>query len=215
MIEPEKPLKKKNQIKFDEEMANRHAEELQAELEEEERVARQREEETNLISWDNTQAMMEAEYELAQRLQAEEQREFICSYGFSVKGSKSQEEGSKKRTRKELDDESVKRQKLEDDAKKAELKACLKIVLDDDSVVNVKSLATKYPIVDWKTHILAEYKMYYQIIKADGSAKFYKIFNAMLDDFDRQDVLDLYRLVKERLRQQAQKDMTDCFWEIS
>ncbi|GKD09726.1 hypothetical protein Tco_1189411 [Tanacetum coccineum] len=41
------------------------------ELEEEERLKRQKEEEDNLISWDNTQAMMEADYELAQRLQAE------------------------------------------------------------------------------------------------------------------------------------------------
>ncbi|GKB20089.1 hypothetical protein Tco_0854012 [Tanacetum coccineum] len=40
--------------------------------------------------------------------------------------------------------------------------------------------------------------MYYQIIRADESTKFYKIFSAMLDDFDRQDMLDLYRLVKER-----------------
>ncbi|GKE09507.1 hypothetical protein Tco_1413058, partial [Tanacetum coccineum] len=48
MIEPEKPLKKKDQIKFDEKVAKRLAKELQAELEEEERVARQREEEANL-----------------------------------------------------------------------------------------------------------------------------------------------------------------------
>ncbi|GKG26022.1 hypothetical protein Tco_0399168, partial [Tanacetum coccineum] len=45
---------------------------MQAKLEEEERVARQREEEANLISWDNTQATMEVDFELAQRLQAEE-----------------------------------------------------------------------------------------------------------------------------------------------
>ncbi|GKB90427.1 hypothetical protein Tco_0962699 [Tanacetum coccineum] len=57
------------------EIAQRLQEELQAELEEEERLARQKEEEDNLISWDNTQAMMEADYELAQRLQAEEQGE--------------------------------------------------------------------------------------------------------------------------------------------
>ncbi|GKE93529.1 hypothetical protein Tco_1574624 [Tanacetum coccineum] len=68
MIEPEKPLKKKDQILVDEEIAQRLQEELQAELEEEERLARQKEEEDNLISWDNTQAMMEADYELAQRL---------------------------------------------------------------------------------------------------------------------------------------------------
>ncbi|GJW30448.1 putative reverse transcriptase, RNA-dependent DNA polymerase [Tanacetum coccineum] len=65
MIEPEKPLKKKDQIKFDEEMAKRLAEELQAELEEEERVARQRKEDANLISWDNTQAIKEEDYEFA------------------------------------------------------------------------------------------------------------------------------------------------------
>ncbi|GJX22463.1 hypothetical protein Tco_0226908 [Tanacetum coccineum] len=75
MIKPEKPLKKKDQIKFDEEVAKRLEEELEAELKEEERVARQREYEANLISWDNTQAMMEADYDLAQRLQVEEQGE--------------------------------------------------------------------------------------------------------------------------------------------
>ncbi|GJX16456.1 hypothetical protein Tco_0217288, partial [Tanacetum coccineum] len=75
MIKPEKPLKKKDQILVDEEIAQRLKEELQAELEEQERLARQKEEEDNLISWDNTQAMMEADYELAQRLQVEEQGE--------------------------------------------------------------------------------------------------------------------------------------------
>nr|GEW41682.1 hypothetical protein [Tanacetum cinerariifolium] len=79
-----------------------------------------------------------------------------------VEGS-SQVERSKKRTRKELDEASVKRQKLEDDAEKAELKLYLEI-----------------------------------IIRANGRTKYYNIFCAMLDDFDRQDVLDLYRLVKER-----------------
>ncbi|GKC49429.1 hypothetical protein Tco_1072174 [Tanacetum coccineum] len=253
MIEPEKPLKKKDQIKLDEEMAKRLAKELEAELEEEEKLAKQREKEANLISCDNTQAMMEADYELAQRLQAEEQGELtikersrlfvelmdkrkkhfaklraeeirrkpptkaqnrnqMCTYmknmdnskhsqlknkSFEeiqmlfdnamkwidsfvpmdsevVERSKSQAEGSKKRTRKVLDDESVKRQKVEDDAEKAELKVCLEIVPRDDEAIN--------------------------IIRADGSNKFYKIFTAMLDDFDRQDVLDLYMLVKERFK---------------
>ncbi|GKC11858.1 hypothetical protein Tco_1008640, partial [Tanacetum coccineum] len=58
IIEPEKPLKKKDQILVDEEIAQRLQEELQAKLEEEERLERQKEED-----------------ELAQRLQAEEQAE--------------------------------------------------------------------------------------------------------------------------------------------
>ncbi|GJY06046.1 hypothetical protein Tco_0373100 [Tanacetum coccineum] len=64
--------------------------------------------------------------------------------------------------------------------------------------MDIESLATKYPIVDWKTHVLTENFMYYQIFRADGSFKNYKIFSEMLDDFDRQDVLDLHRLVKAR-----------------
>ncbi|GKA02378.1 hypothetical protein Tco_0675043 [Tanacetum coccineum] len=48
MVEPEKPLKKKDQILIDEEIAQRLQEELQAELEEEERLARQKEEDANI-----------------------------------------------------------------------------------------------------------------------------------------------------------------------
>ncbi|GJW65812.1 hypothetical protein Tco_0117696 [Tanacetum coccineum] len=64
--------------------------------------------------------------------------------------------------------------------------------------MDVESLSTKYLIVDWKIHILTENFMYYQIIMADGSSKNYKIFSEMIDDFDRQDVMDLHILVKER-----------------
>ncbi|GJS63023.1 hypothetical protein Tco_0677587 [Tanacetum coccineum] len=60
MDELEVPLKKKDQIALDEEMAQ-----IQAELIEEERLARKKEEEANIAlikSWDNTQAMMEADF---------------------------------------------------------------------------------------------------------------------------------------------------------
>ncbi|GJT79473.1 hypothetical protein Tco_1053815 [Tanacetum coccineum] len=66
------------------------------------------------------------------------------------------------------DDESVKRQKIEDDAEKEALKAYLDIILGDDEAVNVESLATKYLIVYWKTHALSEDKMYSEIIRGDG-----------------------------------------------
>ncbi|GJY44778.1 hypothetical protein Tco_0432991 [Tanacetum coccineum] len=72
------------------------------------------------------------------------------------------------------------------------------VVLRDDIAIDVESIATKYPIVDWKTHVLTENMMYYQIIRAYRSSKNYKIFSEMLNDFDRQDVLDLHRLVQER-----------------
>ncbi|GJV77557.1 hypothetical protein Tco_1509141 [Tanacetum coccineum] len=71
MVEPEKPLKKKDQIMFDKEVAQKLQAQLDAELEEEEKLARQREEDANIAEWDNVQAMMDADYELAARLQAD------------------------------------------------------------------------------------------------------------------------------------------------
>ncbi|GJS63856.1 hypothetical protein Tco_0678420 [Tanacetum coccineum] len=95
--------------------------------------------------------------------------------------------------------EGAKRQKMEDDTEKEELKAYLDIVPGEEFAMDVESLSTKYPIVDWKTHIVTENFMYYQIIRADGSSKNYKIFSEIIYDFDRQDVMDLHRLVKERI----------------
>ncbi|GJT91701.1 hypothetical protein Tco_1080546 [Tanacetum coccineum] len=75
MVEPKKPLKKKDYIMFDKEVAQKLQAQLDAELEEKEKLARQREEDANIFEWDNVQAMMDADYELAARLQAEEQGE--------------------------------------------------------------------------------------------------------------------------------------------
>ncbi|GKB62763.1 hypothetical protein Tco_0918949 [Tanacetum coccineum] len=93
---------------------------------------------------------------------------------------------------------TVKRQKLEEDAEKEELKGFLDIILREEFAEDVESLSTKYPIVDWKTYTLTENFMYYQIFRGDGSSKNYKVLSEMLEDFDRQDVEELYRLVKER-----------------
>ncbi|GKA38582.1 putative ribonuclease H-like domain-containing protein [Tanacetum coccineum] len=109
-----------------------------------------------------------------------------------VKGSGKKTESSrketvsKKRAGEELDEESVKRQKLEDDAEKAELQLCLEIVPIDDEAIN--------------------------IIRADGSEKYYKIFSAMLDNFDRQDVLDPYRLVKKRFETASPEGYDRLLW---
>ncbi|GJZ88387.1 hypothetical protein Tco_0660169, partial [Tanacetum coccineum] len=104
-----------------------------------------------------------------------------------------------KREKKWIDDfKPIDDDKEDNDAEKEELRDSTDVVPRDDVAIDVKSQATKYPIVDWKTHILNENMMYYQIIRADGSSKNYKIFSEILDDFDRQDVMDLHRLVQER-----------------
>ncbi|GJU61247.1 hypothetical protein Tco_1243082 [Tanacetum coccineum] len=48
---------------------------MQAKLEEEERLAREREEDANITEWDNAQAMKDADYELAARIHAQDQEE--------------------------------------------------------------------------------------------------------------------------------------------
>ncbi|GJU03703.1 hypothetical protein Tco_1114041 [Tanacetum coccineum] len=73
--EPVKPMKKKDQISFDEETTLK----LQAKFDEEERLAREKaekEEEANsalIEEWDDIQAKINADHQLVERLQAQEQ----------------------------------------------------------------------------------------------------------------------------------------------
>ncbi|GJY62189.1 hypothetical protein Tco_0462846 [Tanacetum coccineum] len=71
------------------------------ELKEEEKLARQREEDANIAEWDDVQAMMDADYELAARLQAEEQRELTIKEKSRLVGE-------------ELKSENLKKQKLDE-----------------------------------------------------------------------------------------------------
>ncbi|GJU90158.1 hypothetical protein Tco_1302581 [Tanacetum coccineum] len=97
MIESEKPLKKKDQISFDEQEAIR----LQAEFDEEERISREKDEANVSLTkeWDDIHAMVDANYQLAQRLQAKEQETDLV-------------EGSSKRAGDELEQEVTKKQKI-------------------------------------------------------------------------------------------------------
>ncbi|GJX39188.1 hypothetical protein Tco_0252491 [Tanacetum coccineum] len=131
--------------------------------------------------WDQNNAFVPKDSEI--------EKEVMKRPGFNF-----QQKSSKKRSREDSDEDNAKKQKLEDDAEKKELRDSMDVVPRDDIAIDVESLATKYPIVDWKTHVLTENMMYYQIIRVDGSSKNYKIFSEMLDGFDRQDVLDLHRL---------------------
>ncbi|GJS86094.1 putative ribonuclease H-like domain-containing protein [Tanacetum coccineum] len=143
MIKPEKPLKMKEQIRLDKELAFK----LQAEEEEQERLAREKAEKVEKanISWDNVQAMIEAD-------------------------------------RKEKED----------------LKQCFEIVQDDEVEINAIPLATKpTPIVNLQIHRKGR-NGYYEIMRADGSAKTYLLFSQLLKEFDKEDLENLWKLVKAK-----------------
>ncbi|GJU92509.1 hypothetical protein Tco_1304932 [Tanacetum coccineum] len=143
--------------------------------------------------WDQNQAFIPMGFEI--------EKEVMKRSRFNL-----QQESSKP-----IEEEIVQQDDLDDDTEKEELQVFLNIVLEEESL-DVESLATKYPIVVWETQILANGKYYYQIKRADGSVKHYKIFSAMLYDFNRQDVLELYRLVKERFQTTSPEGYDLLLW---
>ncbi|GJS69207.1 hypothetical protein Tco_0702048 [Tanacetum coccineum] len=219
MMDHEVPLKKKDQVALDEEMARNLEAQLQAELIEEERLRRQKEEEANIAlikSWDNTQAMIEADFELAQKLQTEEQGEitikersrlfklfdkemkrvntFVDMNSEVVKGSETRTKESSKRAGDELESDMSKKQKIDeqvedkkDDQEEAEMKRHIEIVKDDEVAIDVIPLTTKPPVI-------VEYQIdkdgrmeYFKLIRADGSSKRYSSMIRILQGIDRDD----------------------------
>ncbi|GKE52783.1 hypothetical protein Tco_1487939, partial [Tanacetum coccineum] len=144
---------------------------LERQIDEEEIIARAKEEkidEVN-ITWDDIQAKVDVDYQLAQRLVS-----MFVDYRTDLV------EGSSKRARDELEQEVIKKQKVDDvqetakvddDQEAAKIKELMEIVPDEEEVaINAIPLTTKPPtIVDWKIHKEGK-KKYYQIIRADGSS---------------------------------------------
>ncbi|GKD48260.1 hypothetical protein Tco_1277236 [Tanacetum coccineum] len=208
------------------------------------RLAREKakkEQEANVAlteEWDDIQAKIEADHELAQRLQAQEQEELsnvekatlfvqllekrrkhfaekraeekrnkpltqkIFDRAFKrvntfVDFSTDLVEGSSKREGTELEQESIKKQKVDEDKETVELQSLIKVIPDKEEVViDVVPLASKPPtIVDWKIHKEGK-QSYYQIIRVDGKSKMYRVFSQMLKSFSRKELEDLYKLVK-------------------
>ncbi|GJV56190.1 hypothetical protein Tco_1457195 [Tanacetum coccineum] len=101
-----------------------------------------------------------------------------------AEGIKTKAEASSKRSGEDLQKESTKKQKVEDDKEKEDLKQCFKIVPEEEVAINVIPLATKpAPIVDFQIHRVGR-QGYYEIIRADGSSKTYLLFSQLLKEFD-------------------------------
>ncbi|GJV32009.1 hypothetical protein Tco_1392409 [Tanacetum coccineum] len=123
MEEPEKHMKKKELIRLDKEIASK----LQAEFDEEVRLAREKaenKEEANIVSWDNVQAMIDADYQMAQQMQAEEQEKLS------------------------IEEKSKLFQKLEEDKETVKLQKLIEVVPDKEEVaIDTVPLATKPPSI--------------------------------------------------------------------
>nr|GEV33193.1 hypothetical protein [Tanacetum cinerariifolium] len=105
-----------------------------------------------------------------------------------------------------LEKEQVKKQKSLEEAPETKtsteeftedkIKEIMQLVLVED--VYVQALQVKHPIIDWKVHSEGE-KSYWQIIRLGGSSACYQFFIDLLRQLDREDLNQLWALVKEYL----------------
>nr|GEU70339.1 hypothetical protein [Tanacetum cinerariifolium] len=216
MVELKKPLKMKDQIALDEEVARKLEAKMKAEMDEEERIAREKNEENRVVieEWDDVQATIDADREV---------NTFVDMNTENVEErlKKTQAEvtkGSSKRAGQELEQESAKKQKLDEqeqakvaDDDTAKLKICLEIVPKDDDDVAIKAtlLSSKSPtIVDYKIYIEGK-KSHFKIIRADGNSQNYLTFGTMFKNFNREDLEVLRSIVKKRFKKIKPMDDMD------
>ncbi|GKC59891.1 hypothetical protein Tco_1087489 [Tanacetum coccineum] len=120
-----------------------------------------------------------------------------------VSSEKKAEGGSRKksigmkRAKDKQEQESSKRQRVEDDKEEEELKKCFELAKEEEIAINVIPLATKVPVVGFQIHTRGK-PGYYEIFRADGSSKLYHVFSQLLSDFDREDLVNLWKLVKAK-----------------
>nr|GEX60898.1 putative reverse transcriptase domain-containing protein [Tanacetum cinerariifolium] len=98
---------------------------------------------------------------------------------------------------------------------KKELRMWLTIVPDEKETVDPEILSTKYPIVNLESQNLGNVNMedlhVYKIIKANRNTSYYKS-PSMMRKFNRQDLVDLHRLVMKRFKGNTLKGYNLLLW---
>nr|GEX75131.1 hypothetical protein [Tanacetum cinerariifolium] len=99
-----------------------------------------------------------------------------------------------------MDHHAAKRRKLSEEAQEAkDFRTRLEVVDDEDDDVFIEDtpLARKVPIVDYHI-VLVDNKPRFKIIKADETYQLYISFTTLLKNFDREDLENLWEIVKKR-----------------
>nr|GEY52234.1 hypothetical protein [Tanacetum cinerariifolium] len=128
---------------------------------------------------------------------------------FVLMGSKEERERFK-RKRLRLEQSSAKKMKAAEDVSEEDLKTMMHLVPVEE--VYVEALQVKHPIIDWEIHTKGQ-RNYWKIIRLRGSTTVYQFFVDMLKHFDREDLNQLWTLVKETLSiRQATSDKEKELW---
>nr|GEU34031.1 putative ribonuclease H-like domain-containing protein [Tanacetum cinerariifolium] len=112
-----------------------------------------------------------------------------------------------------LAQKAAKRRKLNEEAQEVEdLKKNLEIVNDEDDDVFTEAtpLGRKVPVVDYQI-VMINNKPRYKIIRANETHQLYISFITLLKNFDREDLEDLWRIVKERFSTSKPSNFSDDY----
>nr|GEX58113.1 hypothetical protein [Tanacetum cinerariifolium] len=112
---------------------------------------------------------------------------------FKRKGIRFEQESVKKlKTLEEVPEEV----KTPDEVPEEKVKEMMQLVPIEE--VYVEALQVKHPIIDWKVHNEGQ-RSYWKITRLGGSSASYQFFVDMLKHLDREDLKQLWALVKESL----------------
>nr|GEX10200.1 reverse transcriptase domain-containing protein [Tanacetum cinerariifolium] len=119
---------------------------------------------------------------------SKEEAERLKRKGLSIK----QESVKKLKTSEEVTEEA----KSPDEVPKEKVKEMMQLVPIEE--VYVEALQVKQPIIDWKVHTEGQ-RAYWKITRLGGCSAIYQFFIDLLKHLDREDLNQLWALVKESL----------------
>nr|GEX24270.1 UBN2 domain-containing protein [Tanacetum cinerariifolium] len=119
---------------------------------------------------------------------SKEEAERIKRKGLSLE----QESAKKQKTSEEVTEEA----KSPDEIPEEKVKEMMQLVPIEEFYV--EALQVKHPIIDWKVHTEGQ-RSYWKITRLGGSSASYQFFIDLLKHLDREDLNQLWRLVKETL----------------
>nr|GEX15491.1 integrase, catalytic region, zinc finger, CCHC-type, peptidase aspartic, catalytic [Tanacetum cinerariifolium] len=199
LVEDPKPMKKKDQIEMDTEYARKLQEKEESHVQAKD------------VQAEDVQAAKGIQYirryhGYKKKPQSEsEARKNMIAYlknteGFKMAFFKGKQEEIIKSINETPAQKAAKRRRLREQAKEDEnLKRQLEVVVDEDDDVFIEAtpIGTKVPVVNYEI-VMINNKPRYKIIRADDTHQLYTSFITLLKFFNREDLEDLWKIVKAR-----------------
>ncbi|GJZ79165.1 putative ribonuclease H-like domain-containing protein [Tanacetum coccineum] len=132
-----------------------------------------------------------------------------------------QEESIRKKLGRRLKMKAIKKSKIQktdaDLEKEEQLKAYLKIVPNEEGIIDYEVLEKRFPIINWESKFYdfdrhrAEY-IYYRIFRSNGRSRWIKTFSKIVIRFDKIDLVELYNLVMKRFETTTPEGVDLVLW---